>query len=471
MLKTNRFLDEGNKVTILEKFPENAGLVLMSIGGNDARFNDIVRSCLTFPFRDYDDCDDIVTKVKGILSSSDLKTKTHNIFRELQKKLQKDAKVVLLGYPLLALKDSTEITKCIKYANNGRQCLKRETYPAATEVRALGLKAVEYQHKIVDEWNAQNSLKVQYISTHEYFAGHEPIGGVFSKNPKRWINGIIETEGVFEDGKTHATFSTDLNTFYHPNVTGHQKMFEALRNKIGMPDVQSDGVDVVAEDIMGKLFLKFNTLFPEQKAYADEIPEDITELKKYIAESEYLLIDGNMIAKEDIGTYIFINYGSLENYKKHLEQNSEEIVKIGDQDLIDLFKDDIEQAQLESLKLQAPEKNSNSDTPKNSQTAQEVKASQSGISPASPESSSNSQIKTSPNSNQSQTANQSESTESQIQSSSSAQPKFTKSKNTTKPRSDNSSEKPTSSNNLLLIFTLAGGIILAVMSFIALKKR
>jgi hypothetical protein len=249
-------------------------------------------------------------------------------------------------------------------------------------------------------------------------------------------------------------------------------MFEALRNKISKPAVEpNEGFEVVTEDTVGDLFSKFNSLFSEQKAYADEIPEDITELKKYITESEYLLIDGNMIAKEDIGTYIFINYGSLENYKKHLEQNGEEIVKIGDRDLIDLFKNDVEQARLESLKLQSPERNSSSDAPKNSQTAQEVKDSQSEISQVSPKSGSNSQTKTSPNSAQSQAASQSESTKPQSQASSSAQPKFTESKNATNPQSDNSNERPTSSNNLPLIFTLAGGIILSVMAFVALKKR
>ena len=487
MLKTNRFLDEDNKVTILEKFPENVSLVLMSIGGNDAKFNDIVRSCLTFPFRDYDACGNTVTKVKEILSSSDLKTKTHNIFRELQKKLSKDAKVVLLGYPLLALKDSSEITKCIKYKSNGRQCLKRETYPAATEVRTLGLKAVEYQHELVDEWNTQNNLKVEFVSTHEYFAGHEPIGGVFSKNPKRWINGILETEGKFENGKTNAKFSNELTNFYHPNITGHQKMFEALRDKIGIPDIQSDGVDVVAEDVMGKLFQKFNALFPEQKAYADEIPEDIAALKKYIAESEYLLIDGNMIAKEDIGTYIFINYGSLENYKKHLEQNGEEIVKIGDQDLIDLFKDDIEQARLESLAFQSSDKDNDPDSSsassnselklESSQNAQEVKPSQSEISQAKNEPGikielkPQSTAKKSPNLAQTQAVTQSEAVKSQTQTNSPAQTNFTNSKSATKSQSDKSSENPTSNVNLPLIFTLAGGITLAVLVFVVLKKR
>jgi thiol:disulfide interchange protein len=161
----------------------------------------------------------------------------------------------------------------------------------------------------------------------------------------------------------------------------------------------------------------------------------------------------------------------FENYKKHLEQNGEEIVKIGDRDLIDLFKNDVEQARLESLKLQSPERNSSSDAPKNSQTAQEVKDSQSEISQVSPKSGSNSQTKTSPNSAQSQAASQSESTKPQSQASSSAQPKFTESKNATNPQSDNSNERPTSSNNLPLIFTLAGGIILSVMAFVALKKR
>jgi lysophospholipase L1-like esterase len=472
LLKTNHFIDKNNGITIREIFPENINLVLMTIGGNDARFDSIVRNCLVSVLSGYKVCEDSIDYAQGLLNSKTLKDQTHAIFRELQKKLSKDAKVVLLGYPLLALKDSTEITKCIQYKSNGRQCLKSKTYPAATEVRALGLRAVEYQHELVDEWNAQNNLKVEFVSTHEYFAGHEPIGGVFSKNPKRWINGILETEGVFEDGKTHATFSTDLNTFYHPNVTGHQKMFEALRNKISKPAVEpNEGFEVVTEDTVGDLFSKFNSLFSEQKAYADEIPEDITELKKYITESEYLLIDGNMIAKEDIGTYIFINYGSLENYKKHLEQNGEEIVKIGDRDLIDLFKNDVEQARLESLKLQSPERNSSSDAPKNSQTAQEVKDSQSEISQVSPKSGSNSQTKTSPNSAQSQAASQSESTKPQSQASSSAQPKFTESKNATNPQSDNSNERPTSSNNLPLIFTLAGGIILSVMAFVALKKR
>jgi hypothetical protein len=87
LLKTNHFIDKNNGITIREIFPENINLVLMTIGGNDAKFDSIVRKCLVSVLSGYKVCEDSIDYAQGLLNSKTLKDQTHAIFRELQKKL------------------------------------------------------------------------------------------------------------------------------------------------------------------------------------------------------------------------------------------------------------------------------------------------------------------------------------------------------------------------------------------------
>ena len=474
LITEGSFKDESKDIIIKEKLPSDTDLVLMTIGGNDANFSDIVENCLAVPNRYYAGCKYRVEETHKALDEGKIKSQTLKIFQELQKRLPEKAKVVLLGYPLLSLKDSTTVNQCVKF--NHRQCLKRKYYPASTEVRALGVKANNYQKDLVAEWNSKNKMKVEFVSVYEKFAGHEPIGNIFSRNPKRWINGILETEGKFENNKTSAVFSTNLPFFYHPNITGHEKMFEVLRDKIGNPAASQAVISSTFKNFtanIAKSLSNFGEILPSNKAYANENSTNSSEFEKYIEQSDYIPIDGNLIAKEDVGAYIFINYGSLENYKNHLQQNGEEIVKIGNKDLIDIFEADVERARQEFLAEDNQDKSDDSSSKISSQEAtpsvgksESAKISTSENSSAATQSAPKSQTEISRNTT---------SVPNSINENSSKTD--TNSENSTKASSSepNPSEKSqsTSSNNApFLVFGIASGAVLAIIaSFLALKKR
>ena len=450
----------------------------MTIGGNDAKFSDIVTKCLAAVLRSYDGCQKSIKGTTNLLDSDYIKNQTHKIFQELQKRLPEKAKVVLLGYPLLSLKDSTSVSRCAKF--NHRQCLKREYYPASTEVRALGVKADTYQKNLVAEWNSKNKMKVEFVSVYEKFSGHEPIGNIFSRNPKRWINGILETEGKFENNETNATFSTNTLFFYHPNITGHEKIFEVLRDKIGNPAPSQAIIGSVFKNFtenIAKSLSNFGEIFSSNKAYANENFTNSKELEKYIEQSDYILIDGNLVAKEDVGAYIFINYGSLENYKKQLRQNGEEIVKIHNKDLIDIFEADVEKARQEFLAEENKDKSNDSSSKISIQEAtpyseksENAKVSISENSSAKSKNVSKPQTQISHHTSSTPSSNSENSNKTGTNSTTS--PEIS---TRTNPKGQNFSESPrtTSSNNIpFILFSISSGAVLAIIAgFIILKKR
>ena len=66
----------------------------------------------------------------------DLERNTRNILSSLNSRLRPDAKIVLLGYPLLALNNNESLSG----------------FPVAKEVRKLGLEGNSRQKKIVDAY-------------------------------------------------------------------------------------------------------------------------------------------------------------------------------------------------------------------------------------------------------------------------------------------------------------------------------
>lgn len=478
LITEGSFKDESKDIIIKEELPSDTDLVLMTIGGNDANFSNIVENCLAVPNRYYAGCKYRVGEANKALDEGKIKSQTLKIFQELQKRLPEKAKVVLLGYPLLSLKDSTTVNRCAKF--NHRQCLKREYYPASTEVRALGVKADNYQKNFVAEWNSKNKMKVEFVSVYEKFAGHEPIGNIFSRNPKRWINGILETEGKFENNETSAVFSINLPFFYHPNITGHEKMFEVLRDKIGNPAASQAVIGSAFKNFtanIAKSLSNLSEILPTNKAYANENSTNSSEFEKYIEQSEYIPIDGNLIAKEDVGAYIFINYGSLENYKNHLRQNGEEIVKIGNKDLIDIFKADVEKARQEFLAEENQSKSDDSNSKISNQEAtpsteqpESAKISASENSSAATQSAPKSQPEISRNTTNAPSSINENSNKTDINNSSNSE--NSSKVNTSEPNPSEKSQSTNSSNTPFLVFGIASGAVLAIIAgFIALKKR
>ena len=218
------------------KMSVDTDLVMLTIGGNDVRFGDIVKRCFSLGFRSASGCREVVENadsrmeseaIEGGTAVPSVRTQTRTILEKLDAKLPDGAQVVLVGYPYLSMDKEYYLADA------------SGSYDAGTGVRSLSDKAKETQSALVDEWNTVHSstLKVTYIdSTPTAFSGHEPDPSAARRNDYRWINEFMETEGVRgNDGRTTSRFSLDPNMFYHPNKIGHEQIAELIEEKVGVP--------------------------------------------------------------------------------------------------------------------------------------------------------------------------------------------------------------------------------------------
>jgi len=251
----------------VDDVPSDTDMVMFTIGGNDVEFSTIVMQCFTV-MRDARSCANAIEQAKTRFSS--VIDGVWQVLAKLDQKLDDDAQVVYMGYPLMGrntseiitnyyVENCTKIVLGIQYVGT---CLSPFSYDAAQQVRALGVQAQQIQKQLVDDWNQAHgsTLKVTYIDgVNEWFdqgGGHEPDPSPATKNDYRWMNEFLETAGYLgTNGKTVATgpgsalsSSTmlaaltgtsagflDANNWYHPNVIGHQQLAELLKQQIGTP--------------------------------------------------------------------------------------------------------------------------------------------------------------------------------------------------------------------------------------------
>jgi len=203
---------------------EDTNLVMFTIGGNDVNFSDIVKECFTLGLRDAKTCKEKVADANTKLES--VKSNTLTILQKIDNKLKNDTQVILVGYPRLATNRNYILD------NSGVR------YDAGAGVRSLSDASMGIQSTLVQEWNKSHpSLKVTYIDgVINTFDGHEPDPSPKHRNPQRWINEFLETEGKIKDnGQIESESSSDTNEFYHPNITGHAEIAKLIAEKVGVP--------------------------------------------------------------------------------------------------------------------------------------------------------------------------------------------------------------------------------------------
>lgn len=232
--------------TQINLVPRNTDLVLMTIGGNDVGFDDIVKNCFAAVVGDAQECDTNIKAARAKLP--EVKAKTRQIFTKLQERLDPEAEIVLSAYPLLATTRDTVRLSCTH--RDAGDCAEYFVMHTGREVRKLGEEAVQVQQQLVNEWNAAGGLKATYVSSvPAAFAGHEPDPSAGARNPQRWINEFFETEGIaLSNGTVQSNFTTDSHHFYHPNITGHLKIAEEVWKTVGIPD-SAEKISAANEDI------------------------------------------------------------------------------------------------------------------------------------------------------------------------------------------------------------------------------
>lgn len=208
--------------------PTDTDLVMMTAGGNDALFANIVSQCFVVGYRSPDSCKTAVDYADGRLQK--IRQGTENILQALEAKLAPDAQVILVGYPLLNTKATYNLRGCTGLLT------KCKVYNAGSAVRTLGAKADKLQAEIIRDWNSNHTLKASFVSDQEQFSGHEPNPSPLSRNSHRWLNEFGETNGrlgLF--GATTSDLSWDANVWYHPNRIGHQQIADRIATQIGVP--------------------------------------------------------------------------------------------------------------------------------------------------------------------------------------------------------------------------------------------
>lgn len=234
----SNFASSGAKTTDItknqvDKIPSNTNLVMLTAGGNDVHFEDIVKQCFVIGVRDAAGCKKRVDEATNALDAT--MTSTEEVLQALDKKLADSAKVVLVGYPLLSLDTEYILVNC--RATKFGLCTRTDVYKPAAKVRELGKLATKKQTAMVEKWNKTHAMKVTYIpDVATSFSGHEPHPSVLKRNDVRWLNEFLETEGTLDaTGKTAARYSGDQNEWYHPNKIGHQKIAEQIIETVGTP--------------------------------------------------------------------------------------------------------------------------------------------------------------------------------------------------------------------------------------------
>jgi hypothetical protein len=187
-------------------------LVLLTFGGDDLKFANIVQDCFgpqSGAMACKNDVDWANQQLPTIAANlqSDLTT--------IHAATRTDAKVVLLGYPQLIGTKPYSLTDYTCDRHIGPLCLHYSasfTYAAGAAVRALGAAGAIAQSNAVDAANASAGMNfATFVGAISAFTGHEPAPGVHVPgrgNQQSWLNEILST--------------SLLNEWYHPNALGHQ---------------------------------------------------------------------------------------------------------------------------------------------------------------------------------------------------------------------------------------------------------
>lgn len=215
--------------TQLPALDPESDVVMLTAGGNDVEFSNIVASCFTnIPLvATIDNCKNAMNKAKTQFPS--VAQRTQELLNKTAEKIRSGAQIVLVGYPLLSVETSWQL----------KPWLWGSPYPAAKEIREFGQQATRAQQLLATNWKRgeHNNVGLTYIPVEVLFAGHEPDPDTNKRNDYRWINEFLETEGkIGPDGKTISENAvTTAAYWYHPNITGHEEIGKLLQREVGIP--------------------------------------------------------------------------------------------------------------------------------------------------------------------------------------------------------------------------------------------
>jgi lysophospholipase L1-like esterase len=177
-------------------------LVLVTIGGNDVGFANIVVQCFTPLISDPARCKQAVDSGKAKVPG--VQTAALQRLQALKARLHPGAKVVVASYPYLANPSNFILRGLFNSYNTGK---------AARELGDLGDQTVI---GAATSANAEAGYDfVTFVPVKNRFVGHEPNQDPYVDNPQRWVNEF------------------DLSGPYHPNRNGYIAMAQAVSGAAG----------------------------------------------------------------------------------------------------------------------------------------------------------------------------------------------------------------------------------------------
>ena len=232
----------------IPRVPKDSDLIVLSVGDNEGGIREIARDCFVRSVQDPDNCWSSVDKATAYLKGGEFRKNTESLLRDLEAHLPDNhAHIVLMGHPNIIVRSPHFVTgRCLEPKDPSEiRCRNKHTYPSPGGAHTVRSYLMSEQTKLVDDWNAHNDgthHTLHHVSSiPEDFTDHEPNPslGYFSlgsRKSNRWINRFLETEGQLdESGLTESIFSGDRMEWFHPNKIGHEKLAEALIEKISIP--------------------------------------------------------------------------------------------------------------------------------------------------------------------------------------------------------------------------------------------
>ncbi|SPT55043.1 Lipase precursor [Actinomyces bovis] len=290
----NLLEDQQGRPSQISQLPEDTNVVMFTVGGNDVKFAEIVSQCFALGIRDPKSCrNNVEAAQKGL---SVVRDKTEQILNKIDARLPDGAQVILVGYPRLATDR--------KYILNEWG----QSYDAGTNVRALSDQSRQVQSDLVRQWNASHpGLKVTYIDgVVNAFDGHEPDPSAFSRNPHRWINEFLETNGrQGPDGTTISESSYEQMHWYHPNLIGHAQIAELIKNQVGVPSPGNTDLGVTKGDIdIAFVIDSTGSMRDDVDAVRSRVHDIVTRVQKSASSYRFALVDYKDHPKYDSENYL-----------------------------------------------------------------------------------------------------------------------------------------------------------------------
>jgi hypothetical protein len=201
----------------LDAVSKDQDLVLLTIGGNNLKFANIVQYCLIGATRDGANCNDLLGQAERALKAGDLERSIKNSLYLVRNHADARARIVLLGYPYLEGDPSYRL----RSGHGGNTFV-----DVGKRLRRIGDLGDELQNRVVNQLNAeQKTNSFAFINTKALFEG-PPSHELFAKrnNKNRWF------VQPFIDVGFHARA-----TWYHPNPTGWHEEARLLLSDARVP--------------------------------------------------------------------------------------------------------------------------------------------------------------------------------------------------------------------------------------------